>query len=91
MAWGEGQSAGAGGWNSWAGRGGALGWDRVTGLSRLVTAPSVILQTAIECLPFARRWAWWVETPVRPGASRFSRREGCEDAQFMLHHGPPSL
>lgn len=79
---GEGQSAGAGG---------ALGWDRVTGLSRLVTAPSVILQAAVECPPFARPWAWWVETPVPPGTSRFSRRIGCEDAQFMLPRGPPSL
>ena len=88
---GEGQSAGTGSWNSWATRGGALGWDRVTGLRRLVPAPSVVLQTAIECLPFARPWAWWVETPVPPGASRFRRREGCEQAQSVLHRGPPSL
>lgn len=79
---GEGQSAGAGG---------ALGWGRVTGLSRLVTAPSVILQTAIECPPFARPWAWWVETPVPPGTSRFSRREVCEDAVHAAPWPPVSL
>lgn len=44
-------------------RAGAAGRARIVGCSRLATALSTILQTAIERLLLARAWSWgWVET-----------------------------
>ena len=44
-------------------RAGAAGWAWIVGFSRLATALSIILQTAIKCLLLARAWSWgWVET-----------------------------